>query len=167
MNIYLVRHAIAVDRDACGDFDDAARRLTAEGIERMRRNVRALAALDVALDAIWTSPLVRARETADLLAELPGFCGRIDTVDELAGGRDHELLIERVAAFGGGESLALVGHEPDMGELASALVCGSPHGLFRFKKGGVACIELVRDGETPLRGELRWLLTPKQMRQLA
>lgn len=166
MNIYLVRHAIAVERDPRGRMDDAARRLTPLGIDRMRRSVRGLVAVGVQFDSIWTSPLARARETAELLAELPGYSGGIEIVDALAGSGDHDRLIQRIAAFDG-DHLALVGHEPDMGELASILVFGSIAGMFRFKKGGVARIQTGDDASSPIRGELHWLLTPKQLRQLA
>jgi phosphohistidine phosphatase len=167
LNVYLVRHAIAEERDPDGEADDASRRLTPHGIDRMRQVVRGLTAIGVELDAIWTSPLKRARATADLLAELPGFDGEIGVVEALNGSGVHNVLIESIAAFDGGENLALVGHEPDLGDLASILVCGSPEGLFRFKKGGAACIELFTDSPSPIRGELRWFLTPKLLRRLA
>jgi len=162
--VYLVRHAIAEDRDPRGESDDAMRRLTPQGIDRMRQHVQALARLGIELDAIWTSPLTRAVETAELLAELHGFRGRLERVDELAGGGAHDRLIERIASFRG-DGLALVGHEPDMGELAAMLIFGSPDGSIRFKKGGVACIALDPDADRT-RGELKWLLTPKQLRQI-
>ena len=68
--IYLVRHAIAEDRELRADLPDEERRLTDKGMRRMRRAVEGLAALEVEVDTIWTSPLRRAKETAELLAEL-------------------------------------------------------------------------------------------------
>ena len=69
MLLYLVRHAIAIPRGAPGISSDASRELTPEGIRRMRQNARALVQLDVVIEEVWTSPLIRARQTADLLAE--------------------------------------------------------------------------------------------------
>lgn len=183
MFIYIVRHAIAVDRGSPGIALDAERALTPKGIEKMVRHVTALVKLGVTVDEIWTSPLVRAVQTAELLAEglslpdpdassdardAPGATGGVPVreVDDLAPGGDPAALCEQIVREGPFTGLALVGHEPDLGELATWLLTGTPFGALRFKKGGVACIEVDTPG-SPLRGELRWLLTPRQMARMA
>lgn len=165
MLVYIVRHAIAVARESLTVVDDAARELTDKGIERMRQNVAALKTLDVRIDAIWSSPLLRARQTADLLVDLPSFKGDVRIVEALAPGGDLPGLVAELGRFQGDGGVAVVGHEPDLGELATLLVSGRSEYAVRFKKGGVACVD-VEDGTEPLRGELAWLLTPKQMRAM-
>lgn len=165
MQIYLVRHAIAAPREA-GFVDDAARELTPEGIKKMRRIVAALDALGVRLDEIWTSPLVRAHQTAELLAAGLGDRTPIKTVTALEPGGDFEILRNRISQHRSLNAIALVGHEPAMGEFTSYLMGGPRSTSIRFKKGGVALVEI--DGfSLPLRGELCWLLTPKQMALIA
>ncbi len=165
MSLYLIRHAIAVPRESWRGKTDDARPLTARGIRRMRRNVAGLCVLGVSFDAIWTSPLTRAWETAQLIAELPTFTGTIEAVSELAPGDDKARLFERIAAFDISRSLALVGHEPDLGRTASMLLTGTTVADIRFKKGGIACFR--RDPTVDAaRAALRWMLTPKQMRSL-
>lgn len=166
MLVYLVRHAIAEERDPAGRRDDGARRLTDRGVSRMKQNVAALAAIGVELEEIWTSPLVRAAQTADLLARLLKRGGRIETVDELGLSGGSMAIRGRLAQTDDAIAVALVGHEPDMGELASLLLFGSATSAVRFKKGGVACIALEGDIE-PGAGVLQWMLTPKQMRAMA
>ena len=135
--IYIVRHAIAAER---GDAypDDAVRPLTPDGIDRFRQVAKGLAWLDVRVDRILTSPLVRARQTADILAdELPGKPQVIET-DALVPGATFDELRTHLADFSRCSSVALVGHEPGVGELAARLL-GMRHPL-AFKKGGVCRI---------------------------
>jgi len=165
MLVFIVRHAIATARDANNGFDDASRALTDKGIDRMRKSVRGLDAIGVQFDEIWTSPLLRARQTAEILAESRHFRGAIRTVPILAPGGDPTHVLRELQHAPGGARIALVGHEPDLGELAGLLLCGRSAGFIPFKKGGAACIE-VEQPIPPLRGELRWLMTPRQMRSL-
>lgn len=165
MNVYLVRHAIAVARDPAGELGDGARPLTAKGKSRMRRIGRALRRLRVGFDEIWTSPLIRALETADLLAECTNFTGKVRAVEALQPGGVRAAVIGELQGFAG-ESVALVGHQPDLSELAAQLISGQASAAIDFKKGGVACIA-VDTAAAPLRGTLRWLLTPSQLRLLA
>ncbi len=165
MLVYLVRHAIAEERDSLKVDGDFSRRLTKRGIERMNRSVSSLAAFGVELNAIWSSPLVRARQTAELLSPLLAHRRNIEIIDDLSPGGDHTALLDRAARKDEGDAIALVGHEPDMGAIGSRLLFGSPTYGMTFKKGGVACIE-TDDGHQPLGGVLHWMLTPKQMRAM-
>ena len=165
MQILLVRHAIAEDRAAfatTGATDDE-RPLTERGTERMRAAATGLATLLDALDLIGTSPLVRARQTADLVAERFPRATR-ETFDWMAPGGERSSALEWLA-HADLASVALVGHEPDIGELASWLLCGRPLPFVEFKKGA-ACL-LGVDGQVQTGGAtLHWLLAPRQLRAL-
>jgi len=164
MNLYLVRHAIAEETSRSGR--DADRALTADGKERMQRAAEGLRALDVRIDLILTSPYRRALETAEILAVTLGGveCQRLG---ELAAGADPAIVLAALKPHRAVEALALVGHQPDLGYLASQVMSGSPDTCpIGFKKGAVACFE-IESPRVPLRGELVWLMTPKQLRTLA
>jgi phosphohistidine phosphatase len=165
MLVYIVRHAIAVPREDHIGLDDASRALTDRGIDRMRRIVRGLDALGVEISEIWTSSLVRARQTAEILAESRRFQGTVRTVPALAPGGDPTQLLRELQQASARASIALVGHEPDLGEFASLLLTGKTASFIPFKKGGVACIEIEKP-TPPIHGELHWLMTPKQMRSI-
>jgi len=161
--LYLVRHAIAEDRSDSGR--DADRRLTAQGIAKMRRACAGLSRLGVAPDRVYTSPLVRARQTAELLCETLAPSTTPKTLPALApgGARNVPAALRALPEAG---AVALVGHEPDLGQLTALLIgCPPGAGSIEFKKGGVAAIEL---GALPpeLPGTLCWLLTPRQLRAL-
>lgn len=158
MNVVLVRHAIA--EEGRSGLSDAARRLTPEGREKLKRVASGLKRLDVVPDRILASPLVRAAETAAVLAEVlaPGL--KVETCEALAPGQPPEDVADALAA--GGKTIFLVGHEPDLGELASWLLTGSSDGVrMPFRKAGAAAIELA-EGEATLR----WMLAPRQLRAL-
>ncbi|MGH7898294.1 MAG: phosphohistidine phosphatase SixA [Candidatus Binatia bacterium] len=164
MNLYLVRHAIAEDTAPSGR--DADRRLSKEGRDKMRRVAEGLKALSVRFDLILTSPYPRAAETAAILGEvLAGI--EIRMLPELAAGADIPVLLSALRPYRQVEELALVGHQPDLGLLAAQVLTGSPSLCpVAFKKGSVGCLAI----ESPrgnLRGELVWLMTPKQLRALA
>src|SRR5262245_54615467 len=144
MLVYLIRHAIAYERGLIADLDDDARELTPVGIKKMRRNAAALARLRVRSDEIWTSPLVRATQTAEILAEALRPAGGVHVVTELAPGGDFDRLLHRLQLHAEHEAVALVGHEPDLGQLVGMLLTGQRRPIVRFKKGGVACIEIGR-----------------------
>lgn len=163
MRLYLIRHAIAVDRSAPGILDDRSRELTPQGIQKMRRSAAALAKVGVVIDEIWTSPLLRARQTADIVSQSLGVRGSPCIVRALSPGGDCEQLMRRLAQHLDFSGVALIGHEPDLGKLATFLLGGPRQSAVEFKKGGAACIE-VDDFHPPVRGRLQWLLTPKQMK---
>ena len=164
MDLYLIRHAIAEESSVSGR--DADRALTAEGKVKMRRCAAGLGAIDVRPDLILTSPSRRAAETAEIVA---ATLGGVEThvLAELAAGGELEALLAALRPYRQVEALALVGHQPDLGHLASQVMSGSPSSCpVPFKKGGVACLEIPAP-RGPLRGELVWFMTPKQLRALA
>lgn len=160
--LYIIRHAIAADR---GDDwpDDSRRPLTHEGAARMRQVVKGLSELGVDIDLVLTSPLVRAAETAEIVSRGLKSKPRIIRVPALAPGGAPTRVAEALAPHTS-PSVAIVGHEPDLGELAGWLI-GSRTPL-TFKKGGVACIE-VAEWPPARKGQLRWLATPRMLRSLS
>jgi phosphohistidine phosphatase len=161
-DLYLVRHAIAAER---GDEwpDDSKRPLTEAGINRFKEAVEGLAWLDVGIDEIFTSPLVRAKQTATLLAHGLGNKTSVKTLDALAPGHSPRQVMNELSRTAKRHRIALVGHEPGLGELAAHLL-GSPRAL-PFKKGGVCHVTI--QGLTSRRpGELVWFLPPKVLRRL-
>lgn len=160
MLIYVVRHAIAVERGTPG-FADDDRPLTNGGIRRMRRIVRTLDRLGVAPQEIWTSPLPRARHTADLLKDGLKSAKPVREIDYLRPETDFRPLAKELAGLSARRTVALVGHEPGLGELTSWLLTGRRTAFIRFKKGGVACLE-VNQLDPPSGNALLWMLTPKQ-----
>ena len=161
--LYLVRHAIAAERGE--DWpDDEKRPLTARGVSRFKESVSGLSRLDVAIDEVFTSSLVRAKQTAELLAAgLPG-APPVKVLDALAPGHAPGAVLAQLARDARRRRIALVGHEPDLGELAAHLV-GAGRAL-PFKKGGVCRID-VESLTTRRAGALIWFVTPKILRGLS
>ena len=157
---FLVRHAVAADR---GDEwpDDAERPVTHAGAARMRRVVNGLRAMGVKVDVVATSPLVRAVETADVLVAGLKPVPAIQVLPVLAPGGTPAKVVDALAAIEAERGLAIVGHEPGLGELAAWLI-GARTPL-RFKKGGVCRIDLTGPA-TGRAGQLVWMATPKMLR---
>jgi phosphohistidine phosphatase len=160
--LYIVRHAIAAERGEEWPDDDK-RPLTEKGIVRFKDGLAGLTWLDVSLDEIFTSPLVRAKQTADLLAA--GIAGKpaVKLLGALAPGQSPDEVMAQLARVARRRRIALVGHEPGLGELAAHLL-GARRPL-AFRKGGVCRIDL--QGLTEKRpGSLVWFVTPKMLRHL-
>jgi phosphohistidine phosphatase len=161
-DLYLVRHAIAAERGEEWP-DDTKRPLTETGVSRFKEVVKGLAWLDVEIDEIFTSPLVRAKQTANLLAHGLADKASVKTLDALSPGHMPRVVMSELNRCAKRRRIALVGHEPGLGELASHLL-GSPRALV-FKKGGVC--QIAVQGLTSRRpGELVWFLPPKVLRRL-
>lgn len=160
--LYLVRHAIAAERGEEWP-DDTKRPLTERGMARFREEMSALKVLDVAIDEIFTSPLVRARQTAELLAA--GVTGKppVKLLDALAPGHTATQVMAQLARAAKRRRIALVGHEPDLGELAAHLI-GAQHAI-PMKKGGVCRID-VGTLTSRRAGSMIWLATPKMLRHI-
>ena len=160
--LYLIRHGVAAER---GDAypDDTKRPLTNEGIQKLRKEARALLALDVSFDVILTSPLVRTRQTAETIAAIYKNAPPIVNVQALAPGGTHAAIIDELSKQHRRHRIAIVGHEPGIGELASRLM-----GLRRpleFKKGAICRIDVpALPPAGP--GDLRWFLPPKILRKI-
>ena len=160
--LYLVRHAIAAERGE--DWpDDDKRPLTERGVSRFKESVKGLEWLDVLVDEIFTSPLIRAKQTADLLAD--GLPGKpvVKILEALAPGHSPTSVIAQLAKNARRRRIALVGHEPDLGEHAAHLI--SSGRALPFKKGGVCRID-VESLTSRRPAALAWFVTPKVLRRL-
>lgn len=165
MNLYLIRHAIAVD-ESFGDYEDAARPLTDNGRKKMRQIAKGLKAIGVDLDLILSSPYVRASETANILSET--FKIKLETVynENLTPMGDPDLLISDINEKYTVDSLAIVGHEPNLSALTGLLVSENANIDMTYKKGGV-CKLSADDLRLSRTATLEWLLTPKILVELS
>lgn len=164
LTLYLMRHGIAEDHSPSGT--DADRALTAEGVRKTSRGAAGLRTLGVAPDLILTSPLRRAEETARLVGEALDAGDRITLAPLLAGGYAPEDVLTGLAVPRRAAQVMLVGHQPDLGLLASYLMTGTATlAPLPFRKAAVAAFSL--DGFPPRTpAELQWFLTPAQLRAL-
>jgi phosphohistidine phosphatase len=155
MNLYVMRHGIAVDG---GEWNgsDVDRPLTAEGVERTHAVVKALKENnELQVDEIWSSPLRRARETAEIAGKVLGL--NVKIVDQLECGASLTGLIR--AAKTPPARLLTVGHEPDCGEIVADLI-GDSGGSYPFKRAGIAHLQ----GEFRAGGmKLSWLYAPRDV----
>lgn len=164
MNLYIVRHAIAVPHGTPGIPEDE-RPLTPEGIRKMRRSAKALALLELGWNEIWTSPLPRARQTAEIVAAELNLTKSIRNVDHLRPEGDFEALVAKLASLGGKKEIALVGHEPGLGQLVTWLLTGEEDSVVEFRKGAVICLQ-INQWVPPTDNKLLWMLTPRLMARL-
>jgi phosphohistidine phosphatase len=162
MQVILIRHARAEERALFKR--DRTRALTADGRRRMRKAARGLHVLAPGLTRIATSPLLRARQTAEIVA-MAGNSPAIVPLPALAPGGAAHALLAWLRTQPADATLALVGHEPDLGLLAGWLLSGKRTGFVQFKKGAVALIEFT-DAPAAGKGTLAWLLTAAQLAEL-
>jgi phosphohistidine phosphatase len=161
MKLYLLRHATASDVAA----SDAERELTREGRDEARIVGKALATFGVKATRILSSPLVRARQTAEIAAKALEFSGKVDLLDELANSTSTPSLLKALKSHAADGEILLVGHMPSLSEHLAALVGAGTAQSFPLGKASVACVELeqLRTGT----GQLRWLMRQKQLREIA
>jgi phosphohistidine phosphatase len=165
MKIYLLRHAIAVDHETRGVTEEQ-RPLTQEGASKMRAAAEGMKESGVEFDALLTSPLVRARQTADIVASVYGVRNLVKEIPALKPGISIPRLWAALKPYARCGHLLLVGHEPDLSEFASVLLTGRTRGMrMEFKKGGLCLIE-VESIPSKSPGLLHWHLTNKQLRAM-
>lgn len=164
--LYIVRHAIAEARDDKKYSNDDTRPLTAKGKKKMEEVSQGLARLGIEPGWIVSSPLVRAKETADILARELNYDGEVTLSETLAPGGSSTALLQMLAKRADARTAVVVGHEPDVSRLLGELVAASDGAGLGFRKGGVALVSFAKN---PARGQgtLEWLLTPKILRRLA
>lgn len=156
MRLYFFRHAIAQDPD--DQTPDEQRELTEEGIARTKRAAQVMKALGVSPDYIYSSPLKRSLQTANILAR--GLGVEVEVKPELAPGFSIAGL-EALTRDLNNEELLLVGHEPDFSTTISSLTGGR----VVMKRGGLARVEVI--SRRPMLGQLIWLVAPKVFEQLS
>lgn len=165
MNLFLLRHAIAVEPGSLSGASDAERPLSPEGKKKMRRIALGMKALDLSFDMILSSPYVRARETAEIVAHEFGTV--LEFTPRLEVGGDPAALVAEVAArCKGMEDVLLVGHEPQLSKLISHLLSGNSGLSITMKKGGLCKLDVPRLSYSR-SASLEWLLAPSQLAHLA
>ena len=152
MILYLLRHADAEESNPDGD---GARRLTKRGKNALRAAAPLWQRLKLQPDVVLTSPLVRAVETAELLSEGIGAPAPVAD-DRLRPGATWDAVLAAITERSGMHRVLLVGHEPDLSEIAAELTGAS---AVRMRKAGLACIEF-EGGPQPGTGEIAWLIDP-------
>ena len=165
MDIYLLRHGDAVDRLTGGYAHDEERPLTEKGRQEARIAAESLRGLGVTITEIFASPLVRATQTASTATEILRPTRGLTHCDALAPGSTPEEIIAALAGVGTNDSVLLVGHMPDLGELAGWLIWGDPLVALPFRTGGL-CRITVPTPPQPGQGDFRWFAPPKLLRKL-
>lgn len=164
MNLYLIRHAEAV---ALGGaiIRDSDRPLTERGIEDSKVVGKALARLDPAITIVLTSPLRRARQTAENIAAT--FKGHLvpRASERLAPGLRAKALLEELRTVGQASGVVVIGHQPDLSMAIGQLIDGQSHVSVAMPPGSVARIKMSGTGP-PAEAHLQWLLTPELLRAL-
>ena len=164
MRLFIVRHGIAVPQGTPG-VKEEDRPLTEEGVDKMRRAAKGIDALGVLPDIIMSSPLPRARQTAEILLAEFGKNVSLECTESLAPSGNRREVYGKLQALPQIEAVMLVGHQPLLGEMAGEIAWGSPENYLELKKGGTCCIDLVTLKPMP-RGTLLWLVTPSILRAL-
>lgn len=168
MNLYLMRHGIALPADDDPSLThDGARPLSNKGVKRMRKAAKGLRRLNIGFDSILTSPLLRARQTAEIVANTLGLQARLEEISGLTPESTVEHLMFGLTRYQDRENVLLVGHEPLLSHISAYLLGGPKQAnlILEFKKGCLCRIEIETLPATS-PGKLHWLLTPKQLRLL-
>jgi len=168
MNLFILRHGIAVEPGTPGYENDSERPLIPKGERRLRKAAAAMNTLELSFDLILSSPFTRARQTAEIVAGELKLQAWLKFADALIPGGDFQALIQELTGLKPlPESVLLVGHEPSLSRFISLLVSGDANAAaIQMKKGGLCKLQA---GEL-LHGQcakLLWLLTPSQMELMA
>lgn len=167
MNLYLMRHGIALPSETSSNVSDRDRPLSPKGTKRIRKAAKGIHRLGIPFDAVLSSPLRRARQTADIVAG--ALRGEIAT-EEISGLAPESSIAELMAdltRYRNREHLLLVGHEPSLSDILSHLLLGHAGAkiVVEFKKGALCSI--LTDTFPPTRpATLEWLLMPRHLRFL-
>jgi phosphohistidine phosphatase len=163
--LYIMRHGLAVSRGSLRFSDDAQRPLVPEGKEKMREIGDGLKRIGFEVDWIVTSPLVRAVETAGIIAESLASSAPVDACEAMRPGGSPEELLAFLAKRPSRTRVLVVGHEPDLSELAARLIGADSHANLAFKKGG-CCMISFNEFPPKSPGQLVWWLPPRLLRKL-
>jgi phosphohistidine phosphatase len=162
MELLIVRHAIAFERDDHRWRDDGARPLSPAGMRRARKAAAGLKVFSKAPERLLTSPLVRAKQTAQILTDVAGW-PEAEEASELSPGAPA-LAVLTLLGKDRSKLVAVVGHQPGLGALLTACLLGEDRTLpIEFKKNAVACVSFEGRPRAG-RGALEWLATPRMLR---
>lgn len=160
MELYLIRHGIAQERTS--DRPDEMRSLTTQGQEKTRQVAKKLYLLGLRFDLILTSPLVRSRQTAEILVESQ-LCSQWQESQYLAPDGNISAWLDWLEQqqYAHSTKLAIVGHEPNLGQWASMLIGNRIPGSLVLKKAGIVGLTLPATGSPLARSQMFWLTAPK------
>jgi phosphohistidine phosphatase len=164
MNLFILRHGIAVEPGSPGFDNDADRPLTARGRRRIRQIAGAMREMKLSFDLIFSSPFPRALQTAEIVADVFKRQKKLACSNELMPGGSAKSLIEQLNKIKPTpENILIVGHEPYLSRFIGLLAAGNADMEIDFKKGGLCKLEIesLRHGRCAM---LAWLLTPRQMK---
>jgi phosphohistidine phosphatase len=167
MNLYILRHGIAVERGTPGFDSDADRPLTAKGKRLVRQIAEAMREMELSFDLIFSSPFPRARQTAEIVAAVFKRQKKLACSNELTPGGNAKSLVGHLNKIKPPpENILLVGHEPYLSRFIGLLSAGNADMEIDLKKGGLCKLEVesLRHGRC---AKLAWLLTPRQMKLMA
>jgi phosphohistidine phosphatase len=163
MELYIVRHGIAIDREDPKSPADPERFLTEEGIDKTKEIAKRVAGLKIKPELFISSPYVRAMQTAEIFAAALDYPKqKIRRSDSLLPGTEPTHFFKEISREKNVSTIFCFGHAPQLDDLI-ATALGSKHHITQLKKAGVAAIELKR--LTPPSGQLLWLATPKLLRK--
>jgi phosphohistidine phosphatase len=166
MDLFILRHGEAGKRIASGD-KDSERPLTVAGQKEVADISKSLQDLGIKFDFIITSPLKRAHQTAAIVAKAFKNEKKIKDWTELSPEGDRLELYRKLSQFKEPSSVLVVGHEPYLSEIISEIICDGKIGHIVLKKAGLAKIRIISSAAPKMQGELRWLLTPRHMKNIA
>jgi len=158
MRILIIRHAIAEESNKGGD---RARALTEEGKKKMKEAAEGFARLEIEIDTIYSSPLVRAVQTAEIVAKATGYKDKIEIMEELSPAYSPKDVTERLQNLKTNGTVAVAGHEPNCSELSGHLLGDAQ---IEFKKGAICLIET--ESFNAGSGLLLWHLSPQILRMI-
>ena len=160
MNLFVLRHGIAVDLGVKGCARDSERALTGEGKRKVRKVAKAMRAMKLEFDLILSSPFVRARQTAEVVAKELGL--DLTFTDALIPRTEVTKILNVLAKHqDDAENVLIVGHEPHLSETIGYLLAGEDKSFVTLKKAGLC--KLVLRSLKPAHGMLEWLLMPRQL----
>jgi len=163
MDLLVLRHGDAGKSSLSpGDFK---RSLTAEGKKEIEEISKGIQSLGIELDDILTSPLSRAKQTAEIVSKIVKLNGNIEEIESLKPEGNRLELYSKLSKLKQDSQILIVGHEPYLTELIGEAISQSGCRI-DLKKAGLARIRVISTSPK-LRGELRWLLTPKHLKRLA
>lgn len=166
MKIYVIRHSDAVDQGTPGYEDDSLRPLTENGCDKAKKIASALKGLGVKPDIIVSSPYVRAKQTAEILAKKLKYKEELAFSDTLTPMGSADSIIGEIVEKYSVDELVLVGHEPCFSKLIGTLTAGNPGLAVNVRKGSVCCLS-ADDLRKERKAVLEWFLTPKILSSLS
>ena len=166
MELYFLRHGIAADSDGIKIKSDADRPLTQEGADKIRESVEGMGALGLEFDRVFSSPYLRARQTAEIVVKHLPCKTELKLLDLLVPHGAYDELFDMVQKLPFRGRYLMVGHEPHISQSLSRLIGAGSLATLEIGKGSLACVDL-QDASFQYSGSLVWLMTSKQLRGYA